>query len=201
MARSPRPPRATRPPPDEPRGPRGLPRLVLSVERPLSPIAARAAVLLVPERFRGLPTMEDRPLYEAARAVLRRTGKVKVRTWVQRMSERPEGVDAQLEQTVPQFFLRNIARAERKEEDESPWVLVSTRDRSAEEALAALRNLRYRPPELLKRWNMDDVLWLRALLKRVLHQDDWTRRFGRELKETVRGPLFRYDPDRPPDPT
>jgi hypothetical protein len=195
----PRPPRAPKPPPDEPRGPRGLPRMSLAVERPLSRVVAAAVAPRVPERFPGLPTMEDRPLYEAARAVLRRTGKIKVRTWVQRMAERPEGLDAQLEHKVPQFFLRNIARAERKvEEDESPYTVVALRDRAAEEALAEIRNLRYRPPALLKRWNMDDVLWLRALLKRFLHQEDWRRRFGRELKETVRGPLYKYDPDAPP---
>lgn len=173
-----------------------MPRFVLAVERLSGRLADRWTAPIGPERFPGPASMDDLPIYRAARALVRRTGKVKVRTWVQRMVERPDGLDSQMAEKVPQFFLRNIARAERRVEDEMPFDVVATRDREAEKQLAELRNLRYQPPALLKRWNLDDVLWLRAMLKRYLYQEDWRRRFGRELKETVRGPLYRYDPDR-----
>ena len=173
-----------------------MPPFVLAVERLSARLARRWTAPIGPERFTGLPTMEELPLYQAARALFRRTGKARVRTWVQRVVERPDGIDAQLEEKVPQFFLRNIARAERELDDAMPFDVTATRDREAERQLAELRGLRYRPPALLKRWNLDEVIWLRALLKRLLYQEDWRRRFGRELKETVRGPLFKYDPDR-----
>jgi hypothetical protein len=180
----------------KPSAPPDPPGLELAVERLSRRVAARWTVPIGAERFTGLPSMEDRPLYLAARAVLRRTGKIRVRTWVQRMVVRPDGMDSQMEQKVPQFFLRNTLRAERVVEDELPLEVVATRDREAERQLAELRTLRYRPPELLQRWNIDHVTWLRAFLKQILFDEDWRRRFGRELKETVQGPLFKYDPDR-----
>jgi len=179
-----------------PRTPPESPPLELAVERLSRRVAARWTAPIGAERFVGPSSMEDRPLYVAARAVLRRTGTIRVRTWVQRMAERPSGMDSQMGQKVPQFFLRNTRRAERVVEDELPLEVVAIRDREAELQLAELRALRYRPPELLQRWNIESVLWLRGFLKRVLFEEDWRRRFGRELKETVQGPLFKYDPDR-----
>lgn len=173
-----------------------LPVMDLAVERLSRRIALRWTSPIGPERFRGLPSIEDRPLYLAARAVLRRAGRLRVRTWVQTMAERPPGIDSQLEQRVPQFFLRNIARAEREVAEELPFEVTVVRDPEGERQLASLRKLRYQPPELLKRWNLDEVLWLRSMLRHYLFDEDWRRRFGRELKEGIRGPLYKYDPDK-----
>jgi len=162
-------------------------------------LAGRLERPLAVEQVPPSPSIEDRPLYRHVRSLLRRAGRLRVRTLRERPLERPEGVDGQLEHLCPQYFLRNIGRVERPEEEGVPLEVQEVRDSRAEEILRELRNLRYRPPQLLDRMNLDEILWLRALLRRVIHQEDWRRRFGRELKETIRGPLYRYDPDAPPE--
>jgi hypothetical protein len=167
---------------------------VLAVDRIHSWHNARYGASVGPERFEGLRTIEDLPLYAWTKRLLK-TARLKGRDVRVRPLDRPEGLDVRIEERVPQFSLRNIRRVERTVEDRPELAVVKTRDRAAEEAFREVRRLRYRPPQLLDRWNMDDVLWLRALLKRYVHQEDWRRRFGRELKSTVQGPLYKYDPD------
>lgn len=161
-------------------------RLEDRLERPLP-------VEKVPER----PSIEDRPVYRRIRALLRRTGRIRGPVVQQRTLERPEGIEGHLENLCPQYFLRNIGRVERPEEEGIPLEVQEVRDSQAEEILQEIRHLRYRPPPLLDRMNLDEVRWLRGTLRRVLYLEDWRRRFGRELKQTVRGPLYLYDPDAP----
>jgi len=161
-------------------------RLAGRLERPLP-------VERTPER----PCIEARPNYRRIRGLIRRAGRIRVRPVQQRALERPEGIDGHLENLCPQYFLRNIGRVERPEEEGVPLEVLEVRDSRAEETIRELRHLRYRPPRLLDRMNLDEVLWLRGILRRWLFQEDWRRRFGRELKESVRGPLFLYDPDAP----
>lgn len=176
------------------------PVLVLAVERLSELVAGRLLRPLIVERFQvRLSLMDDLPLYLAARAVLRRTGARRMRGWVVRMIEPPPDIESSMEDKTPQFFLRNVLRAERPEDEEFFFEVVPTRDRKEERLPGQSGGLRYRPPRLLTRWNIDEVSWLRAMLKKLLYQEDWRRRFGKELKETVRGPLFLYDPDRPND--
>jgi hypothetical protein len=142
--------------------------------------------------------LEDRPLYLWARRLLRAAKGMKGREVRQRMIERPGWIEGRMEDRVPQFFLRNITRVERtRDEDEGlPFEEVRTRDADAEGRVGRALAGRFPRPELLTHWNLDDVVWLRALVRRYVYQEDWRRRFGRELKEHVRGPLFRYDPDK-----
>lgn len=167
----------------------------LTVERGLRRHLERYARPTTAEAFPGPRSMEDLRLYRTTRALLRKARQVKVREYVVRSLERPPNVDGQVEERVPQFFLRNIRRVERWVEDsESPYVEVRTRDRVAEDVSAQYRGLRYEPPRLLDHWNMTDVLWFRAMIKRYFHEEDWRTRFGRELKERVQGPLWKYEP-------
>ncbi len=152
---------------------------------------------LPPEGFEGPRTMEDLPLYRMARRVWKATRRFRAREFPRRMMEPPPDLGRRLEHKTPQFFLRNIPRVERSVEDKPEFTVVQVRDRQAERVITDLRSLRYEPPAFLTEWNLDKVMELRALLRRLFFEEDWTRRFGRELKERVRGPLFRYDPDAP----
>ena len=152
---------------------------------------------LGPEKFPGLKSIEDLPLYEWTRRILRRGSKLKGRTFPRRMMEPPAGLDSSLENKTPQFFLRNVSRTGHFVEESPRFEKVETRDRQAETIVPEMRRMRYSPPPFLQKWNLDEVIRVRKLFRTLLHDDDWTRRFGRELKERVRGPLFKYDPDAP----
>lgn len=168
----------------------------LTVEACWPRMAARYHRPGVAEAFQGLRTMDDLPLYRMARALLRASKGRRGREFPVRLIEPASDVASGLEHKVPQFFLRNVGRVERAEEDILPLIVQSSPRMDLTVLRAQVR--RYRPPELLRRWNLDEVLWLRALIRRVVFQEDWRRRFGRELKRHVRGPLFRYDPDASP---
>jgi len=141
--------------------------------------------------------MEDLPLYAMTRRILKTARRLRGREFPRRMVEPPQNLDGLLEHKTPQFFLRNIPRIERFVEDSPEFEVTEVRDREAEETLKSLRQMRYRRPEFLTEWNLERVTEFRKLWRRLFFEEDWTRRFGRELKEHVRGPLFRYDPDAP----
>lgn len=147
----------------------------------------------VAESFVGPRSMEDLPLYRMVRSLLRRGMSRRGREFPVRAIEPPPEVTAGLDHKAPQFFLRNVGRVERPVEEGLPFELAESVSVDLGPTRAEVR--RYRPPELLRRWNLDDVVWLRALVRRVVFEEDWRRRFGRELKDRIRGPLFRYDPD------
>ncbi|HOI11328.1 MAG TPA: hypothetical protein PK313_12705 [Myxococcota bacterium] len=181
------------------RSPDGVPPagLTLAVERLWPRLAARYHRPGVAESFPGPRSMEDLPLYRMARRLLRAGLARRGREFPIRAAEQPSDVASGLEHKAPQFFLRSVGRVERAEEERlplAPTAGVARVDLSAVRAQAG----RYRPPALLQRFNVDEVAWLRGLIRRVVFQEDWRRRFGRELKQRVRGPLFRYDPDAPP---
>ncbi len=158
-------------------------------------LAARYHRALGPEAFEGPRSMEDLPLYRMAHRVLKAARRLRGREFPRRMVEPPPDLGGRLEHKTPQFFLRNVPRVERFVEDEPEFEVKRVRDIEAERVVQRLRALRYEPPAFLTEWNMARVVELRALMRRLFFEDDWTRRFGRELKERVRGPLFRYDPD------
>jgi hypothetical protein len=169
---------------------------LLHVNRLASRLRDRYEHETVPERFRGLPTIEDLPLYAWTRRLLKAAAARRPKPAEARPLGRPDWMDRRLEDRTPQFSLRNVRRAVRPEPgDESPFQVVAIRDRAAEEAVGEVRRLRYQRPKLLEHWNLADVTWLRELLRSVVFVEPWTRRFGRELKEHVQGPLWRYDPD------
>jgi len=148
-----------------------------------------------PEGFEGPRSMEDLPLYEWTRRILRAGTRLKGRTFPRRMMEQPAGLDAGLEHKTPQFFLRNVSRTEHSLEDRPEFEMVATRDHEDEARVADLLRMRYRPPSMLQKWNIEEVVRVRRMFRRLLFADDWTRHFGRELKERIQGPLFKYDPD------
>lgn len=158
-------------------------------------LADRYHRALGPEAFEGPRSMEDLPLYRMARWVLKTARRLRGREFPRRMLEPPPDLGGLLEHKTPQFFLRNIPRVERSLEDEPAFEVTRVRDLEAERVVQKLRALRYEPPAFLTEWNLARVVEVRALLRRLFFEEDWTRRFGRELKERVRGPLFRYDPD------
>ncbi len=158
-------------------------------------LADRYQRALGPEAFEGPRSMEDLPLYRLARRVLQTARRLRGREFPRRMVEPPPDLGGRMEHKTPQFFLRNILRVERFVEDAPEFEVTQVRDLEAENVVQQLRSLRYEPPALLTEWNMTRVVELRALMRRLFFEDDWTRRFGRELKERVHGPLFRYDPD------
>jgi hypothetical protein len=170
---------------------------VLTVERPISILSCEWSPISLGESFPEIRSMDDLPLYQSARKIVARTSRLRIRSFVVRTLETAAATTSAMESKVPQFFLRNIARVEMSLPDEPEFQTIQVRDLDAEQALASIRSLRYEPPQLIRRWNMDEVKNLRVFLRRVLHDEDWRRRFGRELKESIRGPLFKYDPDAP----
>lgn len=146
---------------------------------------------LVPERFQGLRDIEDLPMYSWIKRLLRGP-RIRAKVIRERPMSRPDDLDVRLEECTPQFFLRNIARVERSVEDRPELQIVRTRDRQAE--TFECHRIRYAPPQFLEHWNIEDVLWLRALIRRYVFEEDWSRHFCRELKESVQGPLYRYNP-------
>jgi len=163
-------------------------------DRTVVRLRARYESPIVAERFKGPPEATELPLYRFARRLFRAAMGLKGRELRQRHLERMPGTDARLEELTPQFFLRNVARLERFLDDELPLEEVRTRDKEAEQVVGRALPGRYQHPELLTHWNIADVVWLRALIKRFVYEEDWRTRFGRELKEHVQGPLYRYTP-------
>lgn len=149
------------------------------------------------EAFEGPRSVEDLPLYRLARRIFKRVRRLRGRDFPRRMVEPPPGLDSRLAHKTPQFFLRNIPRVERFVEDQPKFHVVKVRDVESERVVQRLRELRYEPPDFLTEWNLERVKDLRILLRHLLFEEDWSRRFGREVKERIRGPLFRYDPDAP----
>lgn len=167
----------------------------LVLERLYSRFTRRILRKTKAECFQGMELMENLPLYEMARKILRAT-KLNPKTYKQRDMERPINIDSQMEEKVPQFFLRNIPRVEKPTiEEEYGFEVVRTRSPEDENIVATLLKIRYEPPKLIERFNIDEIKWFRALIKRVVYQNQWNKFFCRELKEHIQGPLYKYKPD------
>jgi len=173
------------------------PRFRLIVERLPDRLRTRHCAPIRAEGFGGPRTMEDLRLYAMTRRLFKAVAKYRGPSAVVHELERPPGVDNQVGERTPQFFLRNVRRVERFLDERSLFKEVRTRDPAAERAVGNVLSGRYAPPELLTHWNLHEMLRFRKLIRRVLYEEPWSRRFGRELKEHVHGPLFRYDPDAP----
>ncbi len=61
--------------------------------------------------------------------------------------------------------------------------------------MRAVHDIHYSPPELIEELSVDRVASYREGIRHLFFEEDWTRHFGDELKRTVDGPLWRYDPD------
>ncbi|MBL6974412.1 MAG: hypothetical protein ISR64_01650 [Deltaproteobacteria bacterium] len=167
----------------------------LSVERLGRRLRVKYETPVGPEAFAGPGSMEDRPLYEWTRRLLKARARLEGRTFPRRVMDPPDGMDAALEHKTPQYFLRNVGRAERTTDDSPRFEVEETGDPSMRGGVGDLPRMDYEPPALLDRWNLEEVVRVRRLFRDILFDDDWTRRFGREIKERIRGPLFKYDPD------
>lgn len=116
-----------------------------------------------------------------------------------RKEDYPSELTSQMEHREAQFFLRNIPRLERFPEEELPFDRRSIALGSLHDALEAVRGARYEPPVLVEVFNLAHVKAYRRGIRRAFYEDDWTRRFGRELREKLRVPVWRYDADAPPE--
>jgi len=119
-----------------------------------------------------------------------------------REDEYPEGLEDRMKEDCErQFTLRNIGRAEREaypdeklEMDHRPvdaggFVFPELADMGkARAAPALLEETSYQFVYNASRWR-----WT------MLEVMQWERHFCKELKDTVDGPLWRYDPDAPRD--
>ena len=106
-------------------------------------------------------------------------------------------VEAQMKHCMPQFHLRNIGRAERIADPEGDLELDHDAVTYGLHAQGVRTEPlgRYRAPELLKESNLEAVRNYQRRMRWLVNEADWTRYISRELRESVRGPLWRYDPD------
>ena len=102
-----------------------------------------------------------------------------------------------MKECMPQFHLRNIGRAERFSDPDEEMEFSHDRVEYGLRAPGALTSLppRYSAPVLLDETNLDVVRGYRARMRWLIRETPWTRYFCKELKESIRGPLWRYDPD------
>ena len=108
----------------------------------------------------------------------------------------PRELDDRLSDLEPQFFLRNVPRAEKYIDDlELNYVQV----REAPEDAHAIVAAAYRPPEFVEQNNADRIGAHRREMRRLFFEADWTRHFGYELKtklSELHRAVWNYDPDR-----
>ncbi len=109
----------------------------------------------------------------------------------------PVAIESQMEHKKEQFFLRSLFRVERPEEEFLPFEVEQPRDAQAEILASQAMPRRYQRPQLLNHRNLDDVIWWRRFVREVFFEDDWTRRFGKELRESISVAVWRLDADRP----
>ena len=109
----------------------------------------------------------------------------------------PVELDRQLDLREPQFILRNTPRAERLEETALPFDRSSAGGWTWRELLAEMSSGRYEPPNLGTDAGSAQAAEYRRDMRQLFFLNDWTRYFGREIKENHRGPMWAYDPDQP----
>jgi len=169
---------------------------MLCVERLPGYIAANYLQPLVVERFHGLRAIEDNLFTgPSIQRLLDRLSKTNPPAKKPREMERPAAVDNQIERKKEQFFLRSLFRVQRQVDEEMPFKVEQQRDPDAEILVSKVLPRRYQRPQMLTHRNMDDVIWWRRFVREVFFEDDWTRRFGRELRESLNVAVWRYDPD------
>ena len=114
-----------------------------------------------------------------------------------RPAELDPDVQTQMKECMPQFHLRNIGRAERIPHPDDDLEYSHDRVEYGLRAPGALAPVppRYIAPSLLEETNLDLVCAYRARMRWLIHEAPWSRYFCQELKESIRGPLWRYHPD------
>lgn len=114
-----------------------------------------------------------------------------------RPSELDPDVEAQMKACMPQFHLRNIGRAERHADPNDDLEMSRDQVEYGLRAPGALTSLppRYKAPVLIEQTNLEAVRAYRARMRWLIRETPWSRYFCQELKESIRGPLWRYDPD------
>ena len=111
----------------------------------------------------------------------------------------PRELDARLGDLEPQFFLRNVPRAEHYLDDELrlEYVSLGDEDEIEDAHVAALTPLER--PELLDRTSAQRLVAHRSEMRRLFFEADWSRHFGHELKTKLserRRAVWSYDPDK-----
>ena len=109
----------------------------------------------------------------------------------------PEAIQEALGDVEAQFILRNLSRSVRDVDPDEPLqteVVDSGRTNIAT-ALVETRTARLERIELLDEMTAQIVGKHRKFIKELYDDTAWEERFCRELKETITGPLWKYDPD------
>ena len=106
-------------------------------------------------------------------------------------------VEGQMKECMPQFHLRNIGRAERLADPDEDLELSHEDVEYGLRAPGALPATMgtYQAPPLIEESNLDFVKKHQFRMHKLIRKTAWQRHFCQELKESVRGPLWRYDPD------
>ena len=113
----------------------------------------------------------------------------------------PEHIQEALGNVEAQFILRNLSRTVRDTDPDEPLeveVVDSGRTNIAT-ALVETRTAKIDRVTLLEEMTPQVVGKHRAFIKTLYDDTPWTKHFSRELKETIEGPLWKYDPDAPSD--
>lgn len=93
-----------------------------------------------------------------------------------------EVADAVAHDTMPQFILRNIGRAERNVDlaDPLPFARKPGLFADVSGALKEVRSARVPKPEMAQVWSVAYVRRVRASLRRLVIEDPWEQRYGPE---------------------
>jgi len=98
---------------------------------------------------------------------------------------------------MPQFTLRNLDRAEKDVYLEDPLELRRIKGIGGEihSALSESRDAKLAKVSFQSVWTLDLVTRLRETFRRILQEEPWELRFGREIRDTLQRPLWRYFPE------
>lgn len=166
--------------------------------RPLIGAGGRDIRFFRPRRTVGM-NIEDNPVFAGVRTVeLVSRPHREFDAEKDQVSEGVAKTDEQREETTPQFFLRNVGRVERLDEETIPWdyresELQGFDDRPLEEARRLHRT--YTPPPLLDRPSYQELGEGVDEMRDLMYRIRWTRFFGHEVRERVQGPLWKHFPD------
>ncbi len=113
-----------------------------------------------------------------------------------RDDEYPDDLIEHISEREPPFVLRNLPRVEREHWEEGDMELDRHRTLVGFRAEGAIREpFVHEPPRLLGEMTLDVFLAERSWARWLKDEARWERHFSRELKGTVDGPMWRYDPD------
>ncbi len=108
----------------------------------------------------------------------------------------PEALERRLGDLEPQFFLRNVPRAE-LHTDDVEFEHLALRAQGEDAHAAALAPLP--PPAFPDQTSARRLLAHREEMRQLFFHADWTRHFGHELKAKLaerRRAIWTYDPEK-----